>query len=415
MRQTKNGEKNVEIKKLGNLPNSEMRLSELFITLSSALDMGNFEILDHSRRVAYIALEIGGLLELEAEELNQLVLAALVHDVGIVDYENKAKAKKVFQIDLELAESHCKLGSELIEKLTFMPDLADIIHYHHHKWNGKNFNLVRKSKIPLASRIIHLADRIESLIKPATFILNQVEGISREINAKSGSWFDPELVKIFSALAQKESFWLNLKVKEYNNILERWGQKTRTNINLSDLESLASIVAHLIDRVSPFTSRHSSGVATIAAMLTNDLGYSLEEQRAVRIAGLFHDLGKLIVPNEIIEKRGELTELEYRVVKQHTFYTYTLLDKIEGLGSIPQWAGFHHERLDGTGYPFRIQGKDLNMGSRIMAVSDVFQALTEDRPYRSAFSIAKAVEIIDEMQQELKLDADVISVLKNAV
>jgi len=184
---------------------------------------------------------------------------------------------------------------------------------------------------------------------------------------------------------------------------------------LSDLESIASIVAHLIDRVSPFTSRHSTGVATIAAMITHELGYSYQQQRAIRIAGLFHDLGKLIVPAEIIEKEAELTAAEIKVVKQHTFYTYRLLNKIQGLGSIPEWAAFHHERLDGTGYPFRISGDQLNTGSRIMAVSDVFQALTEDRPYRPAFSIAKALGIIDSMEQEAKLDAEIVAVLKNAI
>jgi len=176
----------------------------------------------------------------------------------------------------------------------------------------------------------------------------------------SGIWFEPKLVEVFSAIAQKEYFWLNLKVKEYYNILAEWGKKTKANINLGDL-------------------------------------------------------GKLIVPSEIIEKNGELTAAEFKVVKQHTFYTYRLLKRIEGLGSIPEWASFHHERLDGSGYPFRIQGSNLNIGSRIMAVSDIFQALTEDRPYRKAFSISKALKIIDEMQQESKLDAEIITVLKNTI
>jgi putative nucleotidyltransferase with HDIG domain len=405
----------IEVKKLGNLPDSKMRLSELFITLSSALDMGSYEILDHSRRVAYIALEIAEELGLEAEEINQLLLAALIHDIGIVDYEKKEEAQTAFQLEEGLAKSHCRLGAELTAKLTFLPELTDIIYYHHHRWAGDNFDQVKGSKIPLASRIIHLADRIEALIEPGVFILNQTEDIMRTIKSKAGSWFEPKLVEVFALIAQKESFWLNLKVKEYNNILEKWGKATKSKINLSDLESLASIVAHLIDRVSPFTSRHSTGVAAIAAMITHELDYSLQEQRAMRISGLFHDLGKLIVPNEIIEKNGELTAAEFKVVKQHTFYTYRLLNKIEGLGSVPEWAAFHHERLDGSGYPFRIKGPDLNVGSRIMAVSDVFQALTEDRPYRRAFSIADALEIIDQMEQESKLDADIIQVLKNTI
>ncbi|RCW60298.1 putative nucleotidyltransferase with HDIG domain [Halanaerobium sp. ST460_2HS_T2] len=405
----------IELNKLGDLPDSEMRLSELFITLSSALDMGSYKLLDHSQRVAYIALEIAKVLELGSEDINKLLLAALIHDIGIVDHENKERAQNLFQVELGLAESHCKLGAELTQKLTFIPELAEIIYYHHHKWDGKNFDQLKKNKIPLASRIIHLADRIEAYIDPDVFILNQVENIIRAVKSKSASWFDPELTRAFSIIAQKESFWLNLKVKEYKNILTKWGKKTKVSINLSNLESMASIVAHLIDRVSPFTSRHSSGVATIAAMITNELGYSLREQRAIRIAGLFHDLGKLIVPNKIIEKKEELTTSEFKVVKQHTFYTYQLLNKIKGLGSIPEWAAFHHERLDGTGYPFRIKGDGLNTGSRIMAVSDVFQALTEDRPYRPAFSISKALSIIDEMQQKAKLDGEIISVLKNAI
>lgn len=405
----------IEVNKLGNLPDSKMRLSELFITLSSALDMDSYEILDHSRRVAYIALEIAAMLELEKEEINQLVLAALIHDIGIIDTEKKEKAQNIFQIELGLAESHCRLGAELTEKLKFMPQLADIIYFHHHSWQGSNFDGVQGEKIPLASRIIHLSDRIEALIDSDSFILNQVDDVMRTIKSKSGSWFDPELVKIFSVIAQKESFWLNLKVKEYNSILENWGKNTRVKINLSDLESIASVVAHLIDRVSPFTSRHSTGVATIAAMITHELGYSYQKQRAIRIAGLFHDLGKLIVPVEIIEKEAELTADEFKLIKQHTFYTYRLLNKIQGLGSIPEWAAFHHERLDGTGYPFRIRGDQLNTGSRIMAVSDVFQALTEDRPYRPAFSITKALSIIDKMEQEAKLDAEIIAVLKNAI
>ncbi|MFW6229394.1 MAG: HD domain-containing phosphohydrolase [Halanaerobium sp.] len=405
----------IEINKLGNLPDSEMRLSELFITLSSALDMGNIQILDHSRRVAYIALEISELMDLDKEYKNQIVLAALIHDIGIADQKNKKKAQSVFEVDLGLAEAHCKLGAELTKNLTFLPDLTDIIYYHHHKWDGGNFDQLSGREIPLASRIIHLADRIEALIDSNLFILNQIDDILSSIRSKSGTWFDPELVDVFFRVAQKESFWLNLKVKEYNHILEQWGKKTKANINLSDLESLASIVAHLIDRVSPFTSRHSSGVAAIASMITHELDYSLQEQRAIRIAGLFHDLGKLIVPREILEKDAELTSDEYKVIKQHPYYTYRLLNKIQGLGSIPEWAAFHHERLDGTGYPFRIEGESLNIGSRIMAVSDVFQALTEDRPYRPAFSISKALNIIDQMEQDSKLDAEVIDVLKNTI
>jgi putative nucleotidyltransferase with HDIG domain len=408
-------ENNNARKKIGELPAAEMRLSELFIALSSALDMGDFDILDHSRRVAYIALEISEYIGLEEKEVNQIVLASLIHDIGIDDFNDKKSAQGFFDVDINLIESHCKLGADLTKKLTFLPKIDKIIYYHHHKWNGNNFDQVKGTEIPLASRIIHLSDRVEAMINPEIFILNQIEDILQSVNNKSAIWFDPDLAKVFNDIARKESFWLNLRVKEYTDILRTWGKRTKTNIDLYNLESLASIVAHLIDRVSPFTSRHSTGVATIAAMITDEMNYSLEEQRAIRVAGLFHDLGKLILPNEILEKNSKLSNSEFQLVKQHPYHTYRLLNKIKGIGSIPEWAAFHHERLDGKGYPFKIKGENLNIGSRIMAVSDVFQALTEDRPYRLAFSISKALEIIDEMKEDLKLDASIISILKDAI
>ena len=404
-----------KIKNLGKLPDSEMRLSDLFLSLSRALDMGEAEIYDHSRQVAYISLELAEELNLDKEERNLVVLTALIHDIGIISNFNKTLTQNSFELDQELVKEHCRFGSELTKKISFSSQISEIIYYHHHNWNGQNFDQVKEEDIPLASRIIYLADRIEALIEKDKFILNQIESIRTEIKKRSGSWFDPELVDVFFRSSEKECFWLNLESGGYKEILKSWGKSTTTSISLSNLESLASLMAHLIDKISPFTSRHSSGVATIAAMITGELNYSQKEQRSIRIAGLFHDLGKLIIPPSIIEKKDTLTDEEYKIVKQHTYYSYQLLAKIKGLGSIPEWAAFHHERLDGSGYPFRLPGSELNQGSRIMAVSDVFQALTEDRPYRSAFSISKALKIMDEMQQNGKLDSKIIRVLKNAI
>lgn len=400
---------------LGKMPARKMKVSDLFLALSKALDMSDVAIFKHSRRVAYISFELAKALKLKRKTTQTLVLAALIHDIGIISADAKEDAQSTFVLAEDLAESHCKLGAELTRKLKFLPEIADIIYYHHHNWDGKNFDRLAGDKIPLASRIIYLADRIDSLIDPNSFIFSQVDNILSELKKREGSWFDPSLVAIFFEVAKKESFWLNLRSGEYINLLDQWGNDTAINLNLNDLESIANVMAQIIDRISPFTSRHSTGVAAIAAMLTAEMGYSLDEQRGMRIAALFHDLGKLIVPPAIIEKNGDLSTEEFQIIKQHTFYTYRLLNKIEGLGNIPEWAAFHHERLDGTGYPFRKKAGEINFGSRIMAVSDVFQALTEDRPYRSAFKISKALKIMDDMQQNEKLDLKIIEVLKNSL
>lgn len=97
------------------------------------------------------------------------------------------------------------------------------------------------------------------------------------------------------------------------------------------------------------------------------------------------------------------------IIKSHTFYTYHALDSIEGLGEIKEWAAFHHERLDGTGYPFKHDEKRLSVGSRVLSVADIFTALTEDRPYRAGMDKDKTLLILDSMAKENAIDGNIVA------
>jgi len=131
----------------------------------------------------------------------------------------------------------------------------------------------------------------------------------------------------------------------------------------------------------------------------------------MKVAGHLHDLGKLAVPAEILEKPAKLTEEEFDIIKSHTFYTYSILETISDLDVINAWASFHHERLDGKGYPFRHKGEDLSLGSRIMAVADVFTAITEDRPYRKGMTSDRALQVLQQMAANSALDSGIVSLL----
>src|SRR3990167_2949515 len=104
------------------------------------------------------------------------------------------------------------------------------------------------------------------------------------------------------------------------------------------------------------------------------------------IAALLHDIGKLSVPDEILEKPGGLSTEEFNIMRGHTYFTYHILNSIDGFDTISEWAAFHHEKLNGRGYPFHLKEGQLSIGSRIMAVSDKFSALSEDRPYRKSLT-----------------------------
>ena len=130
----------------------------------------------------------------------------------------------------------------------------------------------------------------------------------------------------------------------------------------------------------------------------------------MKIAGNLHDLGKLAMPLEILEKPGKLSADERAVINSHSYYTFKILSRFRDLDSIRRWAAFHHERIDGSGYPFKLDGEDLDSGSRIVAAADVFTALKENRPYRAGMSSKDALAILKEMSGTA-LDGDMVRLL----
>jgi len=130
----------------------------------------------------------------------------------------------------------------------------------------------------------------------------------------------------------------------------------------------------------------------------------------MKIAGYLHDLGKLAVPQEILEKPAKLNDYEFNIMRSHVFYTYRILANRNGLEQINEWASLHHERLNGKGYPFHLKAADISFGSRIMAVADVFTAIAEDRPYRKGLSKDQIIRTLSHMGVD-SLDSKIVNSL----
>jgi hypothetical protein len=166
----------------------------------------------------------------------------------------------------------------------------------------------RRQGHPLASRIINIADTFEVLIDDGCYILDQRENILAAIDRQSGRQFDPTLVKAVSELANQESFWFDLATPQYYDHFFRSLQSHgQVRLNIQGLLDAAEIFATIVDRTSRFTATHSRTVAAVASFLAHAKGYSDTEVKIMRVAGLLHDLGKLTVPNHILEKPGKLT------------------------------------------------------------------------------------------------------------
>jgi HD-GYP domain-containing protein (c-di-GMP phosphodiesterase class II) len=153
-------------------------------------------------------------------------------------------------------------------------------------------------------------------------------------------------------------------------------------------------------------------VAGYAASLADKLGLSAAEATDVRRAGLLHDLGKLGVPNAILDKPAALTAAEYEEIKRHPELTLRILAPVVQLEAVAEMAACHHERLDGRGYFRGLAAPSLALGARIVAVADVYEALTSDRPYRASMPQEQAIAILDE-ETGGHLAHDVVAALKH--
>ncbi|MBP1695045.1 MAG: response regulator [Deltaproteobacteria bacterium] len=213
----------------------------------------------------------------------------------------------------------------------------------------------------------------------------------------------PEILSIIDKSIQRRK--LNLKVKEVlgncfnqqllkepvaNDSLLPEERKAVSDckwdeINLSDTQScleFAKVLAYTLEEKDPYTSGHSERVCYYSDFISKRLSLSPKERSELQIASYLHDIGKIGISNRFINKKGTLTSTDWAVIKQHTKKSIELLVPLNLSSSIISYIQHHHERYDGTGYPDGLAGEKIPLGARIIAISDSYDSMTSDRPYR---------------------------------
>ena len=378
-------------------------LESIVFALSEAMDSATPQLVQHQLKVSYIARMLGRELGFKGQEFESLVIAGALHDLGLFTTKEKGLA---LDNDPQVIESHTKLGYRILREFPYFKRSAEFILYHHTPW--EHLRSETEYSTALASNIICLADKLEVMVRKASPILLHTKAILEELQA-SKDQFAPEILEALTKISEKEMFWLRLErfKKETELILQL---PTSTYLSRKDLSSLASLFAVVIDLRSPFTRIHSAGVARIARWLGEVLGFSSDLKEYLEIAGYLHDIGKLSVPEGILNKPGPLTPEEWAIMKAHPFITYRILEKIPNFETINAWASSHHERLDGRGYPARLTAGDLSLGARVLAVADVTTAILEDRPYRAGMPLSRAREVLKDLSGKA-LDPEVVKLV----
>ncbi|HPQ44214.1 MAG TPA: HD domain-containing protein [Syntrophales bacterium] len=386
--------------------NATVNLGNLTLSLSDAMDLASPLLIHHEQRVAFVVWELGKIAGFSDERLENIFMAALLHDIGALSMEEKISLRN-FEVDN--VESHCIRGEILLSNIPWLKRSSKIVRYHHREWQHWEESI--ENPLVFDSQILFLADYIERQVIREQYILHQHEHIISRIKSLSGSLFHPRIINLFLMASHREEFWLDLVSPRLYSLLLNRGPLRKKEIDLTNISLLSELFRNIIDFRSRFTSTHSSGVATAAAKLSERFGLTETEIELMRVAGNLHDIGKLAIPNSILEKPGKLVKKEIAVMKSHTYYTYWIIDTIGGLQQIAEWAAYHHERLDGSGYPFHCTEAELSTGARIMMVADIFTALTEDRPYRKGMSKGRVAGIIKRFANRGLLDPGIVCLL----
>jgi HD-GYP domain-containing protein (c-di-GMP phosphodiesterase class II) len=308
----------------------------------------------------------------------------------------------------ELMQIRCDRGTQIARMLGFGDLVADVILSVNEQWGGEGFPQgLRGDEIPRLSRILNLAQSFE--------VFWRVRGLAAAedmIWKRSGRWFDPEMVAALRSAMRRAGFWDGLSDTDCQAtavVLEP--QERVLSLDEDRLDSICLGFADMIDAKTPFTYRHSNGVADTEARVADTLSLHPDQKRFPRRAALLHDVGKLSVPNSILEKPGKLDAAEWEVVRQHPARTLDILQRIPGFTELSEVAASHHEKLDGSGY-FRGWGAEqMSLEARILVVADIFDALAARRPYRDAKPLEEVWRMM-EADAPKKLDADCVAALK---
>lgn len=315
------------------------------------------------------------------------------------------------EITQEMTQTRCTRGADIARQLRFSEAVAEGIYNLDEHWDGGGHpGHLKKEQIPLFSRIALLSQVIDVF-----HFSGGKETALKEIAERSGKWFDPQLVKAFQQVADKKEFWEGLIATDLQKTLLSLEPGLQT-VSLDDdfLDEIAAAFGQVVDSKSPYTAGHSERVAVYAELIGQELGLDNNYRRWLKRGALLHDLGKLGVSNTILDKPGKLDEEEWKQIRLHPGLTEQILVQMPAFRELALVAGAHHEKLDGTGYPKKMCGEEITLGTRVITTADIFDAITANRPYRGPIPVAKALDMM-EAEIGVAIDAQCFAALKTSL
>ena len=418
----------------------EVELSGVIGALSYALDLTEGQPMGHAARSCLIGMRIAEAIELPESRCGSLFYALLMKDLGcssnaaristlfdgddrdvkrgfkLIDSDDAVSAvrhtaahaapgrgligkarrlARIMRLNEEATrrfiEIRCERGAEIATMVGLGDEAAEAIGALDEHWNGSGHPRgLAGDAIPLLGRILCLAQTVEVF-----FNARGREAAYEMARSRRRRWFDPELVDALGSFERDLEFWSRVAGPDpVGEVARAEPGDAPSRTDGAALDVIAEGFSRVIDAKSPYTARHSEGVARFAVGIGTHLGFSAPELSDLRRAGLLHDIGKLGVSNLILDKPAKLDAGEWQAMRLHTDYSLRILQRVPAFRPLADVAASHHERMDGRGYHRGIRAGELPLAARVLAVADVFEALTADRPYRDGMPVEKALAIL---------------------
>lgn len=379
--------------------NPTKTVDELITALSYIIDIKGRRNTYHAWRIAVLSAKIAKNRQ-DAKRRKEIFYAGLLCDISGVEFPRHITyyLKRVDPVSRNLLLSHPIISAQLISDIPNMASCAKLILDHHEWVNGAGYPRAKTKKyIPLGSQLIRIADAIDLALQTNPIV--SLKQLKKRLSLNIDKEYSKNIFRSALDILKKDSLFN--KIKRANNIpvifhalKERIGP-IHIPSKVDAVGTSLAVAAQIIDTKHPYTSGHSQRVSRYALACALAMKLNHDEVTGIKWAGLIHDIGKLNVARRILDKPGHLTRKEFQEVKRHPLLTQKIMEMIPSLKDIALMAASHHERFDGSGYPFGLKDQEIPLGARILGVCDAFDAMTSSRPYRKPLPPEAACQEIE--------------------
>ncbi|MDR1061944.1 MAG: HD domain-containing protein [Clostridiales bacterium] len=389
---------------MGNL---QIRMDELIRAVTIALDIVEHGLLgasaNHGKRIGVLCAEMGRQFGMDDYAITSLVSSALLHDSALTEYILSERDRNDPAMRL-----HCEYGERNAQAMLPGRDIAGFVLYHHERADGCGPFGKKSGEYPLEAELIAIADMLDVSCHLQTIAPGDLPALRRRVADGAGEAYTKRATEAMLC-ALDASMLEKLRDENIGETVERTIPTWTAEIDDKCVFGLGGMTARIIDYKSEFTRRHSTQIANKAWLMGERCGYDAKHKTRLYLSAALHDLGKLAVPSEILEKPGKLTNEEFEIIKAHAGLTHDLLKDISGFDEVCAIASSHHEKLNGSGYPFRKDVEELSFDERLLACLDIYQAVSEARPYHPGRNHAETMPILNSMAENELIDGGIVA------